>query len=326
MAKAAEVGRRAVELNPRESLPRYNLVWYLMGDSDFNAAEKEAHGLIELDPEYWEIYVCKALIELAQGLPVQAAETYKQFGEQNDYGKSLAASGLADLALYEGRLSEAKAILETGIVFDLEKSPKFIAADKYITLAQLHLHQGEKDLAVIAADRALDTSKREEVMFAAAEIYVQTGQEDKARNLQTELSKKIEPGYRAYSKMIGGQLSMARGSMTGAIDLFLEAQDFADTWLSHFLLGRAYLETGAFSEAYSEFDTCLKRRGEATSVFFNDLPTYHYMPPVFYYLGRAQEGLNSPEATNSYKAFLSIKERGEEDWMVKDARKRLNSR
>jgi tetratricopeptide (TPR) repeat protein len=324
MAKAAEVGRRAVELNPNESLPRYNLVWYLMGASDFNAAEQEAHGLIELDPEYWEVYVCKALIELAQGLPVQATETYKQFGELNDYGKSLAASGLADIALYEGRLSEAKVILEEGIDFDLENAPKFIAADKYITLAQLHLIQGKKDFAVKCADQALATSKEEEVMFAAAEIYAQTEQEDKARDLQTELSKKIEPGYRAYSKMIGGRLSLARGAVTGAIDLFLEAQDFANTWLSHFLLGQAYLEAGAFPEAYAEFDTCLKRRGEATSVFFNDLPTYHYIPPVFYYLGRAQEGMNSPEATNSYKAFLSIKEGGEEDWMVKDARKRLN--
>ncbi|GAH26994.1 unnamed protein product, partial [marine sediment metagenome] len=242
-----------------------------------------------------------------------------------DYGNALAASGLADLAFYEGRISEAKVILEKGIAFDLEKAPKFIAADKYIILAQLHLLQGKKDLAVKAADQALDTSKEEEVMFAAAEIYTQTGQEDKARNLQTELSKKIEPGYRAFAKIIGGQLSMTRGDVTGAIDLFLEAQDLADTWLNHFLLGRAYLEAGAFSEAYSEFETCLKRRGEATSVFFNDLPTYRYMPPVFYYLGRAQEGLKSAEATNSYKAFLSIKEKGDGDWMVEDARRRLGN-
>ena len=325
MAMAAEVGRRAVELHPNESLPRYNLVWYLMGASDFNAAEQEAHSLIDLDPEYWEVYVCKALIELAQGLPVQATETYKQLGALHNNGTAYAASGLADIALYEGRLSEAKVILEEGIAFDLENAPKFIAADKYVTLARLYLSQGMKDLAVKYADQALATSRREEVMFVAADIYAQTGQEDKARDLQTELSKKIEPGYRAFSRMIGGRLSMVRGSMTGAIDLFLEAQDLANTWLSHFLLGQAYLEAGAFSEAYAAFDTCLKRRGEATSIFFNDLPTYRYLPPVFYYLGRAQEGLKSPEAINSYKAFLSIKERGEEDWMVEDARRRLNN-
>ncbi len=325
MAKAAEVGRRAVEINPNESLPRYNLVWYLIGAGDFDAAEQEAHALIELDPEYLDVYVCKALIELAHGLPGQAAETYRNLGTQNNYGAALAASGLADLAFYEGRLSEAKTILEKGIDFDLKNGQEYTAADKYIALAQLHLLQGSKDLAEITADRALATFKREEMMFVAAEVYSQAGREDKARDIAAELSKKIEPGYRAYAKMIGGQLSMARDAVTGAIDLFLEAQGLLDTWLIHFLLGRAYLEMEAYSEAYSEFEECLKRRGEATSVFFSDLPTYRYLPPVYYYLGRAQEGLKSAEAADSYKAFLSIKEKGEGDWMVEDARRRLNS-
>jgi hypothetical protein len=94
-------------------------------------------------------------------------------------------------------------------------------------------------------------------------------------------------------------------------------------WYGRFLLGCAYLETEAYSEAYSEFDQCLKRRGEATSVFFTDLPTYRHLPPVYYYLGRAQEGLKSNASSDSYKAFLTIKEKADGDWMVKDARQRL---
>ena len=324
MAKAAEVGRRAVELNPNESIPRYNLVWYTMGAGDFDAAEQEVHALIKLDPEYWDVYVCKALIELAQGLPAQAVETYRILEAQNTYGASLAATGLADFALYEGRYSDSKSILEEGIAFDLKNSQEYIAADKYITLAQLHLLQGKKDLAGDAAERAIATYKREEVLFAAAQVYARAGQEDKARDLAGELRMNIEPINRAYARLIGGELSMARGDVSGAVDLFLEAQGIVDTWLSHFLLGQAYLEAEAYSEAYTEFDRCLKRRGEATSVFFSDLPTYRYLPPVFYYLGRAQEGLNSPEAKDSYKAFLSIKEKGDGDWMVEDARRRLN--
>ncbi|MGD8536386.1 MAG: hypothetical protein PVF66_11105, partial [Candidatus Aminicenantes bacterium] len=322
----AEVGRRAVELNPNESLPRYNLVWYLMGAGDLEAADKEARALIDLDPEYWDVYVCKALIELANGFPAQAAETYKELGKQNDYGAAFASSGLADLALYEGRVSEAKTILEKGIPVDLKNGHDFIAVDKYITLAQLHLLQGKKELAAQAADRALATSQREDIMYAAAEIYLQVGQEDKARDLATELSEKIEPGYRAYAKLIDGQFKITRGEVTEAIDLYLEAQGILDTWLSHFLLGKAYLEAEAYSGAYSEFDTCLKRRGEVFSVLFSDLPTYRYLPPLYYYLGRAQEGLNSSEAVNSYQTFLSIKEKAEGDWMVEDARHRLEGR
>jgi len=29
---------------------------------------------------------------------------------------------------------------------------------------------------------------------------------------------------------------------------------------------------------------------EATAVFLDDVPTYRLFPPVYYYLGRAQEG------------------------------------
>jgi predicted Zn-dependent protease len=297
-----------------------------MGAGDFDTAEQEVHALLKLEPDYVEAYVCKALIELAQGRLPEAAETYRQLETLNTYGASLATTGLADMAAYEGRLSDATAILKKGVSFDLENGQPFIAADKNIFLAQIYLLQGKKALALEAADRTVALAKREELLFSAAEIYVQAGQENKARNLAGELSKKIQPSHRAYAKLIGGELSMARGDMPGAIQLFQEAQALVDTWLGRFLLGRACLEAEAYSEAYSEFELCLKRGGEATSVHFNDLPTYRYLPPVYYYLGRAQEGLKSSAASDSYETFLIIKEKGEEDWMVKDARRRLDGR
>ena len=81
-----------------------------------------------------------------------------------------------------------------------------------------------------------------------------------------------------------------------------------------------------FTEAYSEFETCLKRRGEATSLFLDDVPSYSYFPQIYYYLGRAQEGLNSPGATNSYTSFITLKENGDGDPLVADARRRLDTR
>jgi tetratricopeptide (TPR) repeat protein/tRNA A-37 threonylcarbamoyl transferase component Bud32 len=325
MAKAAEVGRQAVELYPKDVTKRFNLVWYLIGAGDFETAEEEVHKVIQLDPAYKEAYVCKALIEINQGQMDQAAETYRQLKTRDSYGAALAATGMADLAAIEGRISDAITILLKGVKFDLENGHPFIAADKYITLSQMYMLQGKKDLAVEAANNAVGTFRREEFLFSAAEIYVQNGLVDKARNLAAELSKKVQPDHRVYAKLIGGELSMARGDVPGAIQIFLEAQAIADTWYGRYLLGRAYLEAEYFSEAYSEFELCLKRRGEATSVHFNDLPTYRYLPPVYYYLGRAQEGLKSPAAKDSYETFLLIKEKGEADWMVEDARKRLGS-
>ena len=50
-----------------------------------------------------------------------------------------------------------------------------------------------------------------------------------------------------------------------------------------------------------------------------------YLPPLYYYMGRAQEGLGSPAAANSYRTFLKIKERTTPDALVTGARNRLAS-
>jgi hypothetical protein len=99
-----------------------------------------------------------------------------------------------------------------------------------------------------------------------------------------------------------------------------------DTWLGRYLLGRAYLEAGAFTEADSELEICLKRRGEATAVFLDDVPSYHVFPPVYYWLGRAQEGLGSPKAADSFRRFVEIRANAQDDPLVLDARRRLGPR
>jgi hypothetical protein len=66
----------------------------------------------------------------------------------------------------------------------------------------------------------------------------------------------------------------------------------------------------------------MKRCLEVIALFLYESPTFHLYPAVLYYRGRAQEGLNSPSAAQSYKAFLAVKEKGEADAMVQDARKR----
>jgi tetratricopeptide (TPR) repeat protein len=106
-----------------------------------------------------------------------------------------------------------------------------------------------------------------------------------------------------------------------AILAFMQAQQLTDSWLGHYGLGRAYLSADKFAEANSEFETCLKRRGESSAVFLDDVPTFRYLPPVYYYLGRTQQGLNSPAAKDSYKKFIAI--RKADDPLTLDAKKRL---
>ena len=116
---------------------------------------------------------------------------------------------------------------------------------------------------------------------------------------------------------------MHQGDARGAIESFGEAQKLSDTWLGHFYLGRAFLELGGFAQAVAEFQSCQQRRGEATSIFLDDEPSYHNFPPVLYYLGRGQEGLHSADATASYKAYRALKTQSTRDPLAADATKRL---
>jgi hypothetical protein len=103
-----------------------------------------------------------------------------------------------------------------------------------------------------------------------------------------------------------------------------EANNLADTWIGRFDLGRAYLEAGDFVEADSEFDRCMKRRGEALSLFLGLMPTYGYFPPVYYYLGRVREGLKSAGFVDSYRTYLSIRGKAGEDPLLTEVRKRAS--
>lgn len=145
------------------------------------------------------------------------------------------------------------------------------------------------------------------------------------RLIAADLATRISHDAQAYAKILEAEDKLAHNNPQDAIETLQEAQKIADMWLVHFDLGRAYLEAGAFPEASSQFDTCLKRKGEATSIFLDEAPSYHFLPPVYYYQGRAQEGMKSSGASDSYKTFLAIKEKASDDPLVTDARKRLAS-
>jgi tetratricopeptide (TPR) repeat protein len=326
MAKAVEEGRLDVKYNPQGVWAHYNLSWYVLAVGDLQAAEEESRKALELEPNFEKAYITLALTQLAKDQPSKAIDTYKKLQDLNSYGRTLGTAGLADLAIYQGRLGEAVGILEEASAFDLENGQTYDAAEKCIMLAQAYILQEKKELAVKSASRAVDISDEPDVLFSAAQVYLNAGQKQEARNLAAELDRMPQPEPRVYAKLIGGELSRTRGDLGNAVSLFHEAKDIIDSWIGHLFLGRAYLQAEDYTAAYSEFETCLKRGGEAASVFLNDLPTYHYLPPVYYYLGRAQEGLGSEAASDSYQRFLKIKEKGDgSDPMVQDIRRRLEN-
>jgi hypothetical protein len=71
------------------------------------------------------------------------------------------------------------------------------------------------------------------------------------------------------------------------------------------LLARAALDAQRFGEANDELRTCVARRGEL-AVGIDDVPTLRQVPPLTFYLARAQEGLGNREASATYAAFLAM--------------------
>jgi eukaryotic-like serine/threonine-protein kinase len=323
MAKAQEIQRHAADRNAASATQRGNLAIYALYAGDFSSASKEAEATLKLNPNYEAAVRALALAQLGQGQNQQAAETYNRLAAVSARGASMADTGLADLALFEGRTTDAIHILEKAIASDLAANDKTSAAGKQAMIAEAQLALGQKDAAVASAEKAIATDDGDGIEFVAATVFLEAGKPAPAKTIAAKLSKSFQPEPRIYAKLIDGELLSHQGNAQGAVQAFGEAQRLSDTWLGRFYLGRAFLEAGDFAKALSEFEACQQRRGEATSVFLDDEPSYRKFPPVLYYLGRTQEALHNAAAADSYKVFLAIKEKGDADPFVVDARKRL---
>jgi len=324
MTKAVEEGRHAVEIYPKEVFSRINVALYATYAGDFAAGAKEASAIVQGDPNNAYAYRALAMSQFGGGKISDASNSYSKLAGLGADSASVASLGVADIALYQGRVSEAIATLDKGVAADIAQKDAASAATKVVALAYANWLGGHDTQAVAAADRAVALDKETNVLFAAGRIYVDAGQPAKALSLASQLANSIESDPQLYGKLLEGEARLKRGETKDAIRLFQAAQALSDTWLGHFDLGRGYLEAGLFTEADSEFETCLKRSGEASAVFLDDLPTFRLLPPLYYYLGRAQEGLKSPAAKDSYRKFVSLQEKGTGP-LLADARRRLAS-
>jgi len=320
--KALEQMRVAATILPKRSLYRFNISVDLSYAGNFEAGEREARALLQMDPSYPTGPVALAFAQLGLGQLTEAAETYQKL---NGFGKlyaSRARSGMADLALYQGRFADAARVLEQGAAEDGANKYSEPAATKLAVLAHIRLLQNDKKAALAAAESVLSNSNTVKSRFLAGRTFAAAGQADRARQIVTALANELPAEPRAYAKLIEGEIMLARGDARGAITAFSEANSLLDTWIGRFNLGRAYVAAGAFAQADSEFDQCLKRRGEALALFLDEWPTYGYLPPLYYYLGRVREALKSDGFAEFYRTYVSIRGKAGEDPFLADARKR----
>ncbi|MGB7266812.1 MAG: protein kinase [Terracidiphilus sp.] len=320
--KALEAAQHAVQIVPKGVGPRLNLAFISSFAGDFAAGEKEARTALSMSSTPLG-YLVLAEAQLGQGQIDNAGATYHKLESFGPEATSTATAGLADLASYQAKYADAARILAQGATTDVSAKNSDSAARKYVALANIEEIQGKHAAALSDVDTALAKSQSMQIEFLAARTYVDAGELAKAHKLAASLSSSLTNESQAYGKIVDGLIALKRKDNNEAIRQLTAANNLLDTWIGRFDLGRAYLEAGAFTEADSEFDQCMKRRGEAIELFDDNVPTYAYFPPVYYYQGRAREGMKSEGFADFYKTYLSIRGQSSEDPLVPEIRRRL---
>jgi tetratricopeptide (TPR) repeat protein/predicted Ser/Thr protein kinase len=321
--EALAAAKQAVAIVPKGVGQQLNLAFISAFAGDFAASETVARTALEISPSAAQGYLVLAEAQLGEGEMDKAADSYHQLERFGAPGVSTANAGLADLAAYQGKYSEAAAILTQGANADVANKSADNAARKYAALGNIEILQGHNAAALSDFDKALKNSESTSIKFLAAMGYVDAGDQAKAQKLATSLSSDLTSEPQAYGKIIDGLIALKRKDSNDAVKQIAAANSLLDTWIGRYELGRAYLEAGAFTQAYSQFDECATRQGEAIELFMDNVPTYAYFPPVYYFQGRVREGMKSDGFADFYKTYLNIRGKSTEDPLVAEIRRRI---
>ncbi len=322
--KALEAARKAVEIVPGGVGQRLNLAFVSAFAGDFAASEKEARTALQMNPSAAQGYLSLAEAAVGLGQTAQSADAYRKLETFGAAWASTANAGLADLAAYQGRYADAERTFAQGAAADLAAKNPDSAARKYVALGNIEEELGNRAAAISDTDKALANSRIPAIQFLAARTYAEAGEFAQAQKLAAGLSSQLSGESQAYGKIIDALIALRRKDTNGAVRQMRDANQLLDTWIGHFDLGRVYLAAGAFNQADSEFDECIRRRGEAIELFDDNVPTYEYFPPVYYYEGRARQGMKSAGFADFYKDYLAIRGQSADDPLVSEIHRRLS--
>lgn len=323
-AKATEEARKAVEIYKGNVNRRINLALYAMYAGDFDTAIQQADDINKEAPGRHQTYLPIAMGAIVRNDFDAARNAYQLMAKTGVQGASLAATGLADLAIYRGQYSEAEAILTPAIAEDRANKHTAGLMAKLIALAETYEATGRTPLAIKTAREATSTSMEEAVLLPTALLLLRARRPADAETIAADLDNQLQTQTRAYAKVIDGKIALLNRRRASALDAFREASKFGDPWLARFETGITYVEAGHFAEGFAELDMCMKRRGEVTAMFLDDSPTIRYLSALPYWLGRAQDGLGQKEAARtSFTSFIATRAAAAKDPLVVDARKRM---
>ena len=229
MGRALEAAQYAVEIYPGSTIANANAALLSVYAGDFENAAVQCESLLESFGNFEPLHICMGLSKLALGNRDAAIARYEDLATVSTWGSSLAAAGLADIALYEGRLDDAAAILNEAVEVALAGDDPAGAARDLATLGHIELLRERPQLAADFARRAILTGQRGRIFFEAARVLISAGEEAEAGEIIQQLANRLAPEPQTYAMLLEGELLLAQGESRRAVDRFLEARDKLDT-------------------------------------------------------------------------------------------------
>jgi len=320
--KAREQGGKLLEIYPNSTIYRSNYALYAMYASEFEASAEEARSVVEQDDTFYKGWLPQAIAALDRGDFASAQTYYENMVSGGPRGESLANVGLADMSIYRGEFDSAMQMLEQGIAADTVSDKTRATARKHLMVAEIHLQLGDKTAALDAAREALEKDVGDATSVSAALLFIAAGDTESASAIANRLSSELQPQRRAYGTTMDAMIDLAEGRTVDGIDKLTAALELADLWLIRFQLGKAYLQAGYAAEALAEFEAVKSRRGEASAIFLDDVPTFRFLAELPYWTALAEREIGMIDAARqNLEAFLELRPNG--GLFVADARERL---
>jgi tetratricopeptide (TPR) repeat protein len=324
--KAMEVGARLVKLFPGNPAFKANYALFAMYAGDFDLGRREALDLLEENPQYFLAYLPVAIAGIAEGKLADAQSAYQTMGKQGERAKSVATTGLADLALLKGDFAAAIDLLRDGRAADQSFGNSLGYAYKGVYLAKALAASGRNAEALSVLDESVANNKQISHLVPAAMLYIEMNLPERARQIQQQLAGNLQERPRAAADAIAGALAIYEQDFPAAVDAFNASLSRVDFWLTRFYLGQAYALSGNHAEALGEFELALGRLGESSALFLDDIPTFHYHAPLYYWLGRSKQEMGSLRgAAEDLKRYLSLRVKADETPATADARQRMEA-
>jgi tetratricopeptide (TPR) repeat protein/predicted Ser/Thr protein kinase len=305
---ALDVARVAARDQHGLEIARRNLVIAELGNEHIDEAARDGSALLAELPSATSY--AATTTEVADALLGHKDDAHALLAKVAAIDPQRVPFAVADLALYEGRLDDATAVLQGNT------NP---AAQ--LVLARIHARTGDRRGAVEAARIAM----REDSMpsaYLAASVAVFAGDVAGADAKAGAWSDAPEADRRLYGSLLAGDLALAAGRSADAIAAYRAAGRIEDAWLAHERLARGELAAGNHAEAERELHWCLDHRGQG-ALLAN--PSLELLPEVALLYARSldRRHADAKDVRAAYRVVADLAPEAQHDPWTAEARGHL---